>query len=65
MKRINITLDDVVDERALRFCKEHNISRSALISASLVAYISAQEMMPTVQSQIDELKAELEKLAIK
>lgn len=65
MKRINITMDDVVDERVLRFCKDHNITRSALISTAVISYITAQEMMPSVQKQIDELKIELEKLTIK
>lgn len=65
MRRINITLDDIVDDRAINFCKKHNIKKSALISTALTEYISAQELLPSVQTQLDELKAQLELLAIK
>lgn len=54
MKRINITLDDLVVKNADDFCKENNISRSALIGIALSDYIKAQKMLP-------EMKEEMEK----
>ena len=60
MRRINITLDDIVDDKAIEFCKLNNITRSALISTALTQYISAMEQMPKLkedlQAQIDELR---------
>lgn len=60
MRRINITLDDIVDDKAIEFCKVNHITRSALISTALTQYISAMEQMPKLkedlQAQIDELR---------
>ena len=65
MKRINITLDDIVNERAEKFCKDHNISKSALIGTALTDYITAQELLPGLQIQIDALKEQLQAIAMK
>ena len=60
MRRVNITLDDVVDDKAKEFCIANNITKSALISTALTQYISAMEQLPKfkadLQAQIDELK---------
>ena len=65
MKRINISLEDNVLARTDAFTKKSGLNRSALITVALMTYIEAQEQMPTVQAQLDELKMALEKLTIK
>lgn len=65
MRRITITLDDIVDDNAIKFCKSHNIKKSALISTALTQFISAQEQLPDFQIQLDELRSQLELLTIK
>lgn len=65
MKRINVCLDDSVLARTDTFSKKSGLSRSALITVALSAYIDAQEAMPTVQAQLDDLKKALETLTIK
>ena len=54
MKRINITLDDIVVKDADEFCKENNISRSALIGIALTDYIKAQKMLPEVKQEMEK-----------
>ncbi len=54
MKRINITLDDLVVKNADDFCKENNISRSALIGIALTDYIKAQKMLPEVKQEMEK-----------
>ena len=54
MKRINITLDDIVVKNADDFCKENNISRSALIGIALTDYIKAQRMLPDVKKEMEK-----------
>lgn len=69
MRRINITIDDVVDDKAKDFCKANNLTKSALISTALSEYISAMEKLPALkaelQAQIDELKVAVEKMGNK
>ena len=54
MKRINVTLDDLVLKNADDFCEENTISRSSLISIALTEYINAQKMLPEVQKTVEK-----------
>lgn len=63
MKRLNITIDDILDDKAIDYCKKNNISKSALIGIALNQYLTAMELMPSVQSQLDELKKQLAELS--
>lgn len=63
MKRINICINEDVNARAIDYCEKNHISKSALIGTALTQYIDAMEMMPTVQAQLDELKARLDELS--
>lgn len=62
MKRVNISLDDTVLSRADVFSKKSGLSRSSLITVALNTYIDAQEQLPEVQIQLDELKKALNEL---
>ena len=65
MKRFNISMEDEYLARIDAFCKSKGLSRSALLTMSSMSYIQAQEKMPELQAQIDELKEAMEKLTIK
>lgn len=62
MKRVNVSLDDTILVRADSFGKKAGLNRSALITVALNTYIDAQEQLPDVQVQLDELKKALEEL---
>lgn len=62
MKRINISMDDIVAERVDTFCEKHNIARSKLISLAVSEYISAQEQLPIVTKDLKEQLTNLESL---
>lgn len=62
MKRVNISLDDTVLSRADVFSKKSGLTRSSLITVALNTYIDAQEQLPEVQIQLDELKKALAEL---
>ena len=62
MKRINVSLGDDVLSRADNFSKKAGLNRSSLITVALTTYIDAQEQLPSVQNQLDELKRALEEL---
>ena len=59
MKRLNLSLDDIVYSEIDEFCKAKNCSKSGLVSTACTAYISAIKAVPEVQSQIDELRQAL------
>lgn len=65
MKRFNMSMEDASLARVDSFCKSRGLTRSALLTMSAMAYIDAQESMPDLQKQIDELKHALEQLTIK
>ena len=65
MRRFNISMSDSALERIDEFCGKRGLTRSALLTTSALTYIEAQEQMPTVQAQLDELKQALEQLTIK
>lgn len=59
MKRVNLTIDDIVLERIDKFCEANNISRSKLMSLAVSEYISAQEQLPILTK---DLKHQLDNL---
>ena len=65
MKRINVSLEENVLARTDAFSKKSGLNRSSLITVALMTYIEAQEQMPTVQAQLDELKKALDALTVK
>lgn len=65
MKRFNMCMEDSVLTRVDAFCKSRGLSRSALLTMSALTYIEAQEAMPGLQKQIDELKKAMEEMTIK
>lgn len=65
MKRFNISMEDEYLARIDAFCKSKGLSRSALLTVSSMSYIQAQEAIPDLQKQIDELKHAMEQLTIK
>lgn len=65
MKRVQISLDDDVLSRMDTFTREKGLNRSSLITLATMSYIEAQEAMPDLQKQIDELKRAMETLTIK
>lgn len=65
MRRFNISMGDDTLARIDTFCKSKGLTRSALLTMSAMAYIEAQEAMPDLQKQIDELKQAMEQLTIK
>ncbi len=65
MKRFNISMEDEYLARVDAFCKSKGLSRSALLTMSSMSYIQAQEAIPDLQKQIDELKHAMEQLTIK
>lgn len=64
MKRINVSLDDNVLTRIDKFSKKAGLNRSALITVATTQYIEAQEQLPDVQSQLEELKRALSELQV-
>ncbi len=64
MKRINVSLDDNVLTRIDKFSKKAGLNRSALITIATTQYIEAQEQLPDVQSQLEELKRALSELQV-
>ena len=65
MKRFNISMEDDSLARIDSFCKSKGLTRSALLVRSALTYIEAQEAMPDLQKQIDELREAMEALTIK
>lgn len=65
MKRVQISLEESVLKRMDSFSSEKGLNRSSLITLATMAYIDAQEAMPDLQKQIDELKHAMEQLTIK
>ena len=65
MRRLNITIDDAICDKIDTFARNHGLTRSALLTTSALTYIEAQNQMPEVQAQLDELKKALEELTIK
>lgn len=63
MKRVNLSIDDIVLDRIDKFCETHHISRSKLMSLAVSDYITAQEQLPNLakdlKSQLDELEKSL------
>ena len=62
MKHVTVSLDDTVLSRADAFSKKAGLNRSSLITVALSTYIDAQEQLPDVQVQLDELKEALKEL---
>lgn len=60
--RVNISIDDSLLNRVDAYAKSRNMSRSALLAASVTQYIEAQEALPDIQGQIKELFDALEAL---
>ena len=65
MKRVQISLDDDVLTRMDAFTSKSGLNRSSLITLATMTYIDAQEAMPDIQAQLDELKEAINKLQIK
>lgn len=53
--KFNVSMDDELFDRLESFSKRAHVSRSALIAMSVNQYIDAQEKIPTLMSQLDEL----------
>lgn len=60
-RRINISLDDVVDDKMNDFCKRKGMTKSRLIAIACEEYIKAQDQIPQVTDQLRELIAQIEK----
>lgn len=58
-KKINITIDEDLLNTVDTYSKEHGLSRSALLSLSVDTYIRAQNALPDVQQQLQELQNQL------
>ena len=56
VKRINVSLDEEVLQMIDEFTEKTHISRSALIGISCRQYIDAQNKIPTLLDQFEELK---------
>jgi predicted transcriptional regulator len=56
VKRINVSLDEEVLQMIDDFTEKTHISRSALIGLSCRQYIDAQNKIPSLLEQFDELK---------
>ena len=65
MKRVQISLDDDVLTRMDAFTSKSGLNRSSLITLATMTYIDAQEAMPDIQAQLDELKEAISKLQVK
>ena len=56
VKRINVSLDEEVLQMIDDFTDKTHISRSALIGLSCRQYIDAQNKIPNIVEQFEELK---------
>jgi metal-responsive CopG/Arc/MetJ family transcriptional regulator len=54
--KTNISMQDDLYDRVNEFCKRRHMSRSGLISQAVQQYMDAVEQIPSLQSQLDELK---------
>lgn len=64
-KKLNISLSDAVVERLNNFAEKKGVSKSSVIAMSLNTYIDAQEQLPVVASQLDELSRMVKDLEMK
>lgn len=53
--KFNVSMDDELFERFDNYSKKVHVNRSALIAMSIQQYMDAQEKIPTLMSQLDEL----------
>lgn len=61
-KRVNITIDEELNNKMLVFMAKYHMSKSALIAVSVSQYMEAIEMLPEVRGKVAELEKQLEKL---
>lgn len=66
MRRVNLSISEIVDDKAKAFAEKNNMSKSALFSVAVTEYMAAMEALPSfkadLQSQLDELRAQVELL---
>lgn len=53
--KFNVSMDDELFSKLESFSKDSHVNRSAIISMAIKQYIDAQEKIPTLMSQLDEL----------
>lgn len=61
-RRINISLDEIIDDKMNDFCKRRGMTKSRLIAIACDEYIKAQDQIPQVTEQLKELIEQIEKL---
>lgn len=64
-RKLNISLSDEVIERLDSFAAARGVPRSSVIALAVNQFIDAQEQLPAVSAQLDELKHLLNDLQIK
>lgn len=64
MAKINISIDDDVLARVNAFTDKNHISRSGLLSMSVIQYMDAVEALPGLKTQLDDLKKALDDMAV-
>lgn len=63
-KRIQITIEEDLDVKLEEFCEKNHCTKSSIIGLATSEYLTAQQMLPEVLKQVDELKHLMKKLAI-
>lgn len=53
--KFNVSMDDELFNRLDGFGKKIHVSRSAIIALAVQNYMDAQEKIPTLMNQLDEL----------
>lgn len=64
MKKVQISIPEETFDRMNIFAKKVGVNRSALICLSVNSYIDAQEQLPKLQLQLDDLKILLANLSL-
>lgn len=62
MKRYSVCMDEVVVDRIDKYCAEHNMSRSKLLTLASTEWITAQEAAPALRADLERQINELAKL---
>ena len=63
-KRIQITIEEDLDDTLEEFCTERHCTKSSVIGIATTEYIAAQKQLPDVIKQLDELKAIVQRLEV-
>lgn len=64
-RRLNITIDEHLDDELIAFCKKNSTNKSGIIAIAVSQYLEAQKNLPTLVSQLDDLKDKIDKLLVK